>query len=440
MRDYFESLTAHLDTLVTGAEVYLATFAGEDSDFVRLNRSAVRQAGQVKQRMLGIELIDGARHAHMSVGLTGRSELDRRVLGAALSRLRECLRCVADDPHFLFNEQVSSTEHLDEHQLPPAAAMLDGLLSGTNGLDLVGFLAAGRLYRGFANSLGQRNWHATLSANFDWSLHLGGDRAVKAAYGGKHWDEGDIATAMAGARAQLRLLERPAISLEPGTYRAYLAPRALAEVMELLSWGGFGMKQLRTRQSPLIRLGDERETLAEAVHLEEHSAGGIAPAFQNAGFIKPDIVPLVESGRLLEPLISPRSAREFDVATNGASDAEVPQSLSMRGGCVDPDNVLAALGTGLYVNNLWYLNYSDRAACRMTGMTRFAAFWVDNGEIVAPVNVMRFDDSIYRLLGRNLEALTSRPEMILSTDTYESRSVHSMRLPGALVGEFRLTL
>ena len=26
----------------------------------------------------------------------------------------------------------------------------------------------------------------------------------------------------------------------------------------------------------------------------------------------------------------------------------------------------------------------------MTGMTRFASFWVEHGKIVAPVNVMRF--------------------------------------------------
>ena len=37
----------------------------------------------------------------------------------------------------------------------------------------------------------------------------------------------------------------------------------------------------------------------------------------------------------------------------------------------------------VYVNNVWYLNYSDRSACRMTGMTRFATFWVEHGVIQA---------------------------------------------------------
>jgi len=50
---------------------------------------------------------------------------------------------------------------------------------------------------------------------------------------------------------------------------------------------------------------------------------------------------------------------------------------------------IAELGTGIYVSNLHYLNYSDRQACRMTGMTRFACFWVENGELVAPIRPNR---------------------------------------------------
>ena len=68
--------------------------------------------------------------------------------------------------------------------------------------------------------------------------------------------------------------------------------------------------------------------------------------------------------------------------------------------------VLSRLGTGVYIGNLHYLNWSDRAACRTTGMTRFATFWVEDGEIKAPLNVMRFDETAYRMLGDNLVDLT----------------------------------
>jgi predicted Zn-dependent protease len=98
------------------------------------------------------------------------------------------------------------------------------------------------------------------------------------------------------------------------------------------------------------------------------------------------------------------------------------------------------LDNGIYINNLWYLNYSDRAACRLTGMTRFATFWVEKGEIVAPLSVMRFDDTLYHILGEHLTALTAEREFIMETDTYENRSTSSTRLPGALVEKLILTL
>ena len=77
---------------------------------------------------------------------------------------------------------------------------------------------------------------------------------------------------------------------------------------------------------------------------------------------------------------------------------------------------------------------------RMTGMTRFATFWVENGEVVAPLNVMRFDDSVLRMLGSELEALTVEQDLLLSASSYFNRSTASSRLPGALLKNFEFTL
>ena len=151
-------------------------------------------------------------------------------------------------------------------------------------------------------------------------------------------------------------------------------------------------------------------------------------------------MPLVQNGALVGSLVSPRTAREFDLAENGANGAEMPESLAMEGGALAADDALAALDTGLAIGNLWYLNYSDRPACRITGMTRFATFWVENGKIVAPVDVLRFDDTLYRMLGSNLEHLTTETEMLLDAGTYQARQLSSVRLPGALVSEMAFTL
>ncbi|MBT5078117.1 MAG: TldD/PmbA family protein, partial [Candidatus Marinimicrobia bacterium] len=77
---------------------------------------------------------------------------------------------------------------------------------------------------------------------------------------------------------------------------------------------------------------------------------------------------------------------------------------------------------------------------RITGMTRYACFWVENGEIVAPIENMRFDDSFYNFFGENLEAVSNKVEFNPEVGTYESRSLGGTHCPGVLLSSFSLTL
>ncbi len=236
------------------------------------------------------------------------------------------------------------------------------------------------------------------------------------------------------------MLARPARSLEPGRYRVYLPPVALEEIVGLLGWGGFGMRAHRTGTTPLRRMVEEGAALSPVVTLSEYTAEGVAPDFQAAGFVRPERVSLIEDGRYRDCLVSPRSAAEYGVPSNGAGDYEAPLSLDMVPGDLPTAEVLQALDTGLYVGNLWYLNYSDRNAGRLTGMTRFATFWVENGRIQGPVNPMRFDETLDHLLGDSLLGLTAEREMLLNPGSYGARSTRSARLPGALVDAVSFTL
>ncbi len=53
---------------------------------------------------------------------------------------------------------------------------------------------------------------------------------------------------------------------------------------------------------------------------------------------------------------------------------------------------------------------------------------------------MRFDETIYRMLGENLLGLTAERDLILDSNTYHARSTSSGRMPGALVEDFTFTL
>jgi predicted Zn-dependent protease len=292
--------------------------------------------------------------------------------------------------------------------------------------------------RGFANSFGQRNWYRASSFNLDWSACLERDKAVKGGYAGFVWDDAALCARFDSARRELEVLKRPPRGIAPGEYRAYLAPAALQEILTLLAWGGFGLKSHRTKQTSLIRMVEEGRRLHPDVTLWEHHAGGVAPPFTPSGHVKPEQVVLIEGGRYRDCLTDPRSAQEYGQPVNAA--LEYPQTLQLMPGSLEPGEVLPRLERGLYLNNLWYANFSDRNECRITGMTRFACFWVEDGKIVAPIEPMRFDDSLYRMFGENLLGLTREPEFLFESNTYFSRSLASWSLPGALVEGMRFTL
>lgn len=441
MQDYFYTLADFIGQQLQHNEIYLCELTAEQSDFIRFNRGKIRQPSSVDQRYLEIELIDGHRHTRGQLTLGGNTGTDYERITTLLSELRSQLPHIPEDPYLLYATDIHSTETIGTNQLLDPKEALAEIITATEGHDFVGLYAAGGIFTGFANSLGQRNWHSSYTFNLDWSFYHDQDKAVKSAYAGFTWKNSTFQDQIASSIAQLDILKLKPYTLQPGQYRVYLAPTALYEIIQLLSWGNFGLKSQRTKESALLQMLEEpAPQLHSSVTLIENTADGIAPEFQSKGFIKPAQIPLIQQGTYHSPLISPRSAKEYGVTTNGANDDETPGSLDLAAGDFPQADILKTLDQGIYINNLWYLNYSDRAACRLTGMTRYATFWVENGEIVAPLSVMRFDDTLNHILGEHLMALTAEREFIMETDTYENRSTDSIRLPGALVEKLTLTL
>jgi len=441
MQDYFATFADTLTQQLHANEIYLAWFAAEHSDFTRFNHAKIRQIGSVTQLYLKLNLIQGQRHALGELALSGDLSEDMQRSQALLDTLRSRLPHLPDDPYLLYATNICSTFDDLPNQLPATEDALIEFLTLTQNHDCVGIYAAGGIFRGFANSLGQRNWQSRYTFNVDWSLYHDRDKAVKCNYAGFQWENTALQHKMTDAINQLNLLKYPARTIAPGKYPVYLAPAALNEIIELLNWGGFSVKSQHNKQSPLLKmLATPAYSLNPMIYLTENTTTGVAANFQAEGFIKPATVPLITQGKYAEALVSPRSAKEFTLATNGANDDESPESVELAAGNFPQAQVLRTLNNGIYINNLWYLNYSDRPACRMTGMTRFATFWVENGEIVAPLNVMRFDETLYQMLGENLQALTEQRDFILETGTYQERSTQSAYLPGALINDFSFTL
>lgn len=421
-----------------GDEVLFCALAGESSDFVRLNRNRIRQAGGLTRIGLGLTLIVGDRQAEAACDLSGDPAQDLGQARRLLERLRERLPHVPADPYLHYSRESWASERRVGAAPPDARAAIADLTAAAEGLDLVGIWASGDIVEGLASSLGHRHWHRSSSFHLDWSLYLESDKAVKSSYGGLVWDPQALAAKLAEMRQGLAVMARPSHALAPGRYRAYLAPAAIDELMGMLAWGGFDLKSQRTRQTPLLKLIRGERAFDPRVAIREESERGLCPGFTGEGFPIPDSVALIEGGRFGHCLVDARDAKEYGEPVNAAGGA--PESVALAAGDIPQADALARLGTGLYVGNLWYCNWSDPNDCRITGMTRFGTYWVERGEIVAPLKVMRFDDSLYHLLGDRLEGLTAERELLLSAQTYEGRSTESALLPGILVSGIDLAL
>ncbi|MGH8058036.1 MAG: TldD/PmbA family protein, partial [Candidatus Entotheonellia bacterium] len=128
MQEYFYALADAITGSLQGDEFYTCTFRAEDSDFVRFNRSAIRQAGTVVQRFLTLDLIRGRRHAAAEVALSGDLESDRAQVRQSLSGLREKLPYLPEDPHLLYATTVNSSVQQGENQLPDRADAVGAVL------------------------------------------------------------------------------------------------------------------------------------------------------------------------------------------------------------------------------------------------------------------------------------------------------------------------
>ena len=435
----FKALVDWLKQAITETEQFHLGYAAESSEFVRFNHAQVRQAGHVQQASLSLKLIHDGRHADLGITLAGEPELDRLRLADGLQQLRETLPLLPRDPYLRLNHNAWQSKDEQGRPLPELAQVLEAISQAAKGVDMVGFYAAGPISRGFASSNGAFGWHQANSFNFDFSLFHANGEAVKASYAGNDWDSAAFSRRFQQAREQLEFLGRPLHPLPPGQYRAYLAPAALEEIISMLTWGGFSAQAIASKGSPLQRLYAGDQALSPLVSVDEQVSGSLSPAFSREGYPRSD-VKLINAGKADERLINSRSAAEYGLSTNGAQSDETPTALQMSAGSLTQADILKQLGTGLYISNLWYLNYSDQPAARLTGMTRFATFWVEDGEIKAPVSTMRFDDSVYNLLGSQLEALTAERELLLSASTYSQRNTASNLLPGALVKRLTLTL
>ena len=447
MKEHLSALEVTFNRLIEvllakreSSEQFTLKLSSEQSQFVRFNQAKVRQTGWVSDGWVQLTLIQNQRSSFREFPFTGDWEADWQQAQTALEELRQEVPQLPVDPYLVLLSGEGESRETHSGSRLALEAVVPTLLSLVAELDFTGIYAAGVLVRAYADSNGQKHWFATDSFTLDYSLFTDAGQAVKGTLAGSHWDTEAYRAKIDASKTQLRLLDRPAKQLSPGQYRTYLAPAAVADLVTMLSWGSLSEASLQQGASALVSLRHEEKRLSPLFTLKENFQQGLVPRFNEWGEMAPTQLPIIEQGVLVNTLVNTRTAKEYQQTANGANASEFLRSPEVSPGNLELEQILPTLDTGLYVSNLHYLNWSDRPTGRITGMTRYACFWVEKGEIIAPIDNLRFDESLYRFWGENLLDLTNFQEFTPEVDTYGGRQPGGSRVPGMLVANFTYTL
>ena len=440
MKSYFKKVSEYLFNNLESNEILILNFDAEQTDFVRFNHAKIRQAGNVDQATLTLSLVYKRKSLNSVIRLSLDYQKDSVLLLITLYYLRREIPELPQDPYLMYERNLNSFDRETKNKSLDSFNITDSILQGCHSLDMVGILSTGAIMKGFSNSLGQFNWHESQSFNFDWSMYTDTGKAIKQNYSDQVWDQNIFSSLLDESKQKLQVIDNKEQTIQPGEYRVYLSPSALNEIVDMLSWGGFSYKANKIGSSPLHLMMKGEKKLNKIVSFTEDLTNGISPKFHSDGFIKPDTTELIINGEYKSSLISPRSALEYSVNHNAAEYYESPVSINLKEGAISNDNILATLKDGIYISNLWYLNFSDLNNGRITGLTRFGCFKVSNGEYQGPINTMRFDETVYNIFGDKLIGLTNNKQLLIDSSTYEERSTHSSTIPGAIVEDFKMTL
>lgn len=436
----FNQLMDALIPQLTEGEALKVGLVAEASQFTRFNQAKVRQTGSIENGSLAVTLMAEGRSATESITFTGDKAADWPLLMAALTTLRAELPQLPEDPYIVLPEGNAHSREVYGGELLGLAAIAPTLLKPMAGLDAVGLYAGGRSVRAYADSAGQRHWFETDTFTLDYSVFTAAGQAVKGTYAGRAWDDAAYIDTLTASKTLLEQMSQTPKKVERGQYRTYFAPAAVADLMSMLSWGGIGEASIRRGGSALGPLQRGEKTLSSKVHLTEDFSQGQVPRFNQYGELAPLTLALIAGGQLQNTLVSARTAKEYGIPSTFAEGGEYLRSPALAPGNLAESEILTALDTGLYVSNLHYLNWSDRPNGRITGMTRYACFWVENGQIIAPIENLRFDDSLYNFWGENLIDLTQATQFIPEVGSYGFRDLGGTLVPGMLVQDFAYTL
>jgi PmbA protein len=306
--------------------------------------------------------------------------------------------------------------------------------AGRAGLKAFGAFSTSAGQFAIANSLGvfhhQRSTQATVNSVVMGDA--GSGYADRGSIDVRELDKDGLATEVI-EKAQRNQNAQP---VEPGIYEVVLEEYAVAEMLEFMSFMGFGALAVQEERS-FMKLGERITGEEVSIWDDGLDPTGIPASFDFEGVPKQRVDLIkggVASGLVYDMQTATRAGRQSTGHGLPAPNTDGPfaVNLFMKPGSVAKADLVSDIKRGIWVTRFWYVRVVHPKASIITGMTREGTFLIENGRITRPVKDLRFTQSI-------LEAFMGTLALTQSTKLQVSEYLGASRVPAVRLKAFDFT-
>ncbi len=419
----------------------------ESSGLARFAASEVHQPTLIDNVVVTVRVVDGDR-----LGVASTNRVDDGGLAEVAARAREAAVNAPSDPDFpglASPQELPSVDGYDEATArlgPEGQAALATAAIAAADVPIYGFFTSAECELAVASTTGLEASQRMTDAGV---LVVAADGGRSGYADAASWRLADIDVEKVASEASAKAARtRDAKALEPGVYAAVLEPYAFADLLQYFAYDGFGALGLLEERGYLTgRIGeqifDERISVAD----DSLDPRGFPKAFDFEGVPKQRVELVsdgVARGVVWDRITAKRAgngARTTGHAppANMAGFGPIPFALTVSGGEAEGvDDLLAAIGEGLYITRLHYLGIVDSREGVITGMTRDGTFRVREGRIAEPVVNLRFTIAFPELVA-NVPALTRTTTLVSASNFYGERYAYGAVVPAVATTHFNVT-
>jgi predicted Zn-dependent protease len=370
----------------------------------RAAANRIISSGDVTDTTITLTAQDGRQQASVTLNQT-----DDRSLAEAGQRLTSLVQHAPNDPELLplldqpeygiVDAFFQSTDELGAEARADAAAIL-AQRATAEGLIAAGFVDRQAMTQVVANSAGLFAFHRSTLASFTATVQSEeGEGLGWAGTTHNDWTQMTAPPELADrAIDKARRNQRPR-GIEPGQYTVVLEPTAVGNLLVLLKQALDARSAQRGRSrfsrpggGDLIgeQVADERLSL----YSDPADEDLLEPPFTSDG------EPVSRTTWIEGGVLRNLSYSRYWADREGVSPSPVAGGFKLVGGTADLRSLIESVERGVLVTRFGNIQTVDPLRLQYTGLSRDGTFLIEDGQLVAALQTLRFNETILGMLNR----------------------------------------